>query len=322
MRIGRVLLPLLALSSLPAAPASRDTKTFPPLYNTERNPVAAPMPPADAAAGFKLPPGFKATVFAAEPDVQNPIALAWDGRGRLWVAENFTYAESPRKFDLGLRDRVLIFEDRDGDGRFDSRTVFTENVQMLSSLELGSGGVWLMCPPRLLFMPDRDRNDIPDARAGGGARRLSHLRRKPPYLRQRVALGTRWLALRPLRRLERRPRRRARHSRGGAGSRARWALAVPSAHQGIRNAHSRHDQPVGPRLGRPWRAVFHQHRHRAPLACHPRRALHPLGTPSIRIRASTLCSTSTAITITSTPARVCATRPPRMASAAVMCTSG
>ena len=163
MRIGRVLLPLLALSSLPAAPASRDTKTFPPLYNTERNPVAAPMPPAAAAAGFKLPPGFKATVFAAEPDVQNPIALAWDGRGRLWIAENFTYAESPRNFDLGLRDRVLIFDDRNGDGRFDSRTVFTENVQMLTSLELGHGGVWLMCPPRLLFMPDRDRNDIPDA---------------------------------------------------------------------------------------------------------------------------------------------------------------
>ena len=61
----------------------------------------------------------KFTVFAAEPDVQNPIAMAWDRRGRLWVAENYTYAEQTQKFDLRLRDRVLIFEDNDGDGRFD-----------------------------------------------------------------------------------------------------------------------------------------------------------------------------------------------------------
>src|SRR5260370_10091597 len=121
-----------------------------------------PMAAAEAAAKLRLPPGFKATVFAAEPDVQNPIGMAWDARGRLWVAENYTYAERGKKFDLNLRDRILIFEDKDGDGHFDTRKVFTDEVQMLTSIEVGHGGVWVMCPPQLLFIPDRDRDDVPD----------------------------------------------------------------------------------------------------------------------------------------------------------------
>jgi putative membrane-bound dehydrogenase-like protein len=126
---------------------------------------ARALSPDRAASGFRVPPGFHAQVFAAEPDVENPIAMAWDPRGRLWVAENFTYAELPTKFDLSLRDRVLILEDADGDGRFDRRSVFTEDVQMLTSVELGLGGVWLMCPPQLLFIPDRDGDDLPDGPA-------------------------------------------------------------------------------------------------------------------------------------------------------------
>jgi putative membrane-bound dehydrogenase-like protein len=123
------------------------------------------MAPAAAAAGFRAPPGFHVSVFAAEPDVQNPIAMAWDRRGRLWVAENYTYADVTKKIDLSRRDRVLIFDDKDGDGHFDSRTVVTEDVQLLSSIELGFGGVWLLCPPRLLFLPDRNRDDVPDGPA-------------------------------------------------------------------------------------------------------------------------------------------------------------
>ena len=134
---------------------------FPLPYNSEPD-QSGPMPAAEAAANMKLPPGFKATVFAAEPDVQNPIAMAWDARGRLWVAENYTYAERARKFDLNLRDRILIFEDKDGDGHFDTRKVFTDEVQMLTSIEVGFGGVWVMCPPQLFFVPDRNGDDVPD----------------------------------------------------------------------------------------------------------------------------------------------------------------
>ena len=66
------------------------------------------MPAAKAAAAFRVPDGFRVRVFASEPDVQNPIAMAWDARGRLWIAENYTYAERALKFDLRHRDRVLV----------------------------------------------------------------------------------------------------------------------------------------------------------------------------------------------------------------------
>lgn len=123
------------------------------------------MAPAQAAQGFRIPGGFKVNVMASEPDVQNPIAMTWDSKGRLWVAENFTYAERSQRFDLSLRDRVLIFEDTDNDGVADKRTVFTDQVQMLTSIEVGHGGVWLMCPSRLLFIADGDRDDRPDGPA-------------------------------------------------------------------------------------------------------------------------------------------------------------
>src|SRR5215470_11469496 len=153
----KTALPLLISFSLSAA-------EFPVPYNSEPD-QSGPMPAREAAAKMKLPPGFKATVFAAEPDVQNPIALAWDARGRLWMSENYTYAGGGPKFELRLRDRLLLFEDTDGDGHFDSRKVFTDDVQMLTSVEIGRGGVWLMCPPRLLFIPDRDGDGVPDGPA-------------------------------------------------------------------------------------------------------------------------------------------------------------
>ena len=135
---------------------------FPHVIDTETARVPT-MPAEQAAGGFRMPEGYGVTVFAAEPDVRNPIAMAWDGRGRLWVAENYTYAEPSARFDLRFRDRVVIFEDADGDGRHDRRTVFTDQVQMLTSVEVGRGGVWLLCPPRLLFVPDRNGDDRPDA---------------------------------------------------------------------------------------------------------------------------------------------------------------
>lgn len=134
---------------------------FPEPYDSERV-AGSPMPAEEAARTMKLPPGFKATVFAAEPDVRNPIACAWDPRGRLWVVENFTYAERPKRFDLALRDRVVILEDADHDGRAEKPRVFIDTVQRLTSVEIGCGGVWLMCPPQLHFVPEADGDDVPD----------------------------------------------------------------------------------------------------------------------------------------------------------------
>ncbi|MFM8496124.1 MAG: PVC-type heme-binding CxxCH protein, partial [Planctomycetia bacterium] len=135
---------------------------FPQPFDTETDLSRRRLTPAEAAAGFRTPEGFAVGVFTAEPDVMNPIAVAWDTRGRLWVAENFTYAERTTKFEAGLRDRVIILADADGDGRVDERTVFSDDLERLTGLEVGLGGVWLTCPPRLLFVADRNGDDVPD----------------------------------------------------------------------------------------------------------------------------------------------------------------
>jgi putative membrane-bound dehydrogenase-like protein len=147
------------------APAICRAEGFPEPFNSEKDAAARPLPAVEAAARMETPAGLSVGVFAAEPDVQNPIAMAWDPRGRLWIAENHTYAERPIKMETRLRDRVLIFADHDGDGRADERKVFLDDLQQLTSLEVGLGGIWLLCPPRLLFVPDRDGNDVPDGPA-------------------------------------------------------------------------------------------------------------------------------------------------------------
>lgn len=134
-----------------------------PTPHDNQPPTDQPLSKAeDAAKWFNLPEGFKVSLFAAEPDVRNPIAMTWDSRGRLWIAENYTYSDAKERFDLKLRDRILIFEDKDGDGKFDGRKIFSEDLQMLTSLERGQGGVYALCPPHLLWIPDKDGDDIPD----------------------------------------------------------------------------------------------------------------------------------------------------------------
>jgi putative membrane-bound dehydrogenase-like protein len=136
---------------------------FPKVYNSERNQKGEPISPEAAAKSFQVPEGFEVTVFAAEPELRNPIAMAWGVKKRMWVAENYTYAEKEKRFDLNLRDRIVIFEDEDRDGKAEKRKIFTDKLQMLTSIEVQPGGVWAMCPPQLLFIPDRDGDDIPDS---------------------------------------------------------------------------------------------------------------------------------------------------------------
>jgi putative membrane-bound dehydrogenase-like protein len=126
----------------------------------DTQPIGQPLPPAEAATRFHLPPGFRITLAAAEPDVRQPIALTHDDRGRVWVAESYSYAGS--KFIEESHDRILIFEDADGDGVFESRKIFAEGLSRLSGLTIGFGGVWVTTAPVLAFIPDRDGDDRPD----------------------------------------------------------------------------------------------------------------------------------------------------------------
>jgi putative membrane-bound dehydrogenase-like protein len=128
----------------------------PPMDNVK----FAGLSPEQAAKEMTLPPGFSASVFAAEPDVVQPIAFTIDARGRIWVVEGLTYPVRAEG-DKG-KDRILIFEDTDGDGKADKHTVFAEDLNLVSGIEVGFGGVWVGAAPYLMFIPDKNGDDKPD----------------------------------------------------------------------------------------------------------------------------------------------------------------
>src|SRR6185312_4119542 len=113
---------IVCLSGRSFAATQQTNTPFPTPFNTEA-PNHILTPPAETLAKIKGPPGFQISVFASEPDVQNPIAMTFDERGRLWVAENYTYAEAGVRWETRLRDRVVVLEDTKHTGHFDKRTV-------------------------------------------------------------------------------------------------------------------------------------------------------------------------------------------------------
>ncbi|MEY2879981.1 MAG: hypothetical protein RLZZ15_2361 [Verrucomicrobiota bacterium] len=125
---------------------------------------AAPtLTPAQALAKITVAPGFEARLAASEPMIAQPIAFCWDDRGRLWVAENRDYEARNKGFSGGNgQSRIVILEDTDGDGRFDTRKVFLEGIPFPSAIAVGFDGLWLGAPPNLLFVPDRDHDDRAD----------------------------------------------------------------------------------------------------------------------------------------------------------------
>lgn len=134
------------------------------LYGPELKPqkdYAKGQSPQDALKAMQLPGGFKAELIAAEPDVVQPIAFTFDERGRIWVVEGNSYPK-PREVGAG-QDRIKILEDKDGDGVYETKTIFCEGLNLVSGIELGFGGVWVGAAPYLMFIPDKDHDDKPDA---------------------------------------------------------------------------------------------------------------------------------------------------------------
>lgn len=119
----------------------------------------APLPAEEAARTMVVPEGFEVTLFAGEPAVKQPIGFCIDDRGRLWVAEAYNYPHHGTK----PGDRIVILEDTNGDGKHDKRTVFYDKLNYVTGIEVGFGGAWVMSPPNLYFIPDRNGDDKPDA---------------------------------------------------------------------------------------------------------------------------------------------------------------
>jgi putative membrane-bound dehydrogenase-like protein len=132
-----------------------DIIILPPLDPIVHSGLSGP----EAARAMTTQNGFSVALAAAEPEIVRPISFTIDYRGRLWVAEAHTY---PLRAPEGQgKDRVLIFEDTDGDGKLDKRSVFMEGLNLISAIEVGMGGVWLGSAPNLLFIPVDPKTDKP-----------------------------------------------------------------------------------------------------------------------------------------------------------------
>lgn len=145
----------LALTFLPSSAFAQREFGF-----DNRKPSGQPYLAAEETVKqFKLLDGWQANVFAAEPDVINPIAFTIDEKGRYWVVECFEY---PSRTPKGKkpRDRIKILEDTDGDGKVDKVTIWAEGKDLpigwdlASGIEVGHGGVYLGAPPYLFFLSD------------------------------------------------------------------------------------------------------------------------------------------------------------------------
>ena len=126
-------------------------------------PYQLPLSAEDSMDYTQAPVGFRLELFASEPDIINPIGLAWDERGRLWAAETVDYPNELTPDRVG-NDKIKILEDTDGDGKCDKVTVFAEGLNIPTSLTFARGGIIVAHVPDFLFLKDTDGDDRADIR--------------------------------------------------------------------------------------------------------------------------------------------------------------
>lgn len=123
------------------------------------------LPPEEQAKLFKIHPDFEIQLVASEeqfPELANPVALNFDNKGRLWVATMQSYPQWKPKTKLD--DKILILEDRDGDGTADECKVFIDGLHQPTGFELGNGGVYIAEQPDIIFAQDTNGDDVADTR--------------------------------------------------------------------------------------------------------------------------------------------------------------
>jgi glucose/arabinose dehydrogenase/azurin len=122
------------------------------------------LDPEVALQRLRTAPGYRVNLFASERDfpIGNPVAMAFDGRGRLWVATMPSYPH----FKPGdpPTDKLIVLEDTDGDGAADRYTVFADSLYLALGFELGDGGVYVSQQPNLVFLRDTDGDGVADER--------------------------------------------------------------------------------------------------------------------------------------------------------------
>ena len=122
-----------------------------------------PLTPADATKTFTLPAGFRIQLFAAEPEINKPMNLAFDARGRLWVTSTLEYPY-PAKPGTKGRDSVKVLEDTDGDGRADNITTFADGLNIPTGVYPYRDGAIVWSIPNIWFLRDTDGDGRADRR--------------------------------------------------------------------------------------------------------------------------------------------------------------
>ncbi len=127
----------------------------PAVAHGQRTPIAVPDPdPEIERNSFQVADGFEVNLFAADPIIAKPIQMNFDPAGRLWIASSEVYPQI--KPGEVANDKVLIVEDRDGDGRADKTSVFAGGLLIPTGIEPGDGGAYVANSTELLHLKDTD----------------------------------------------------------------------------------------------------------------------------------------------------------------------
>ncbi len=114
---------------------------------------------------MKVAPGLKVNLFASEEmwkELGNPVQMAWDSKGRLWVAVWPTYPHWKPKNPMN--DKILILEDTNKDGKADKMTVFADDLHNPTGFDFYDGGVIVAQAPDLMYLKDTDGDGKADVR--------------------------------------------------------------------------------------------------------------------------------------------------------------
>ena len=142
---------LLAAANLAVPPRSELNRPWP--FFTAEEPEEPPVrAPIDALNSFAMPPGYAVELVAAEPLVQDPILMEFDGDGRLWVMELPGWAHNlSMENSLEPVNRLVVLDDSDNDGVFDKRTVFADKLVLPRAFKILAGGCALIGEPPTLW---------------------------------------------------------------------------------------------------------------------------------------------------------------------------